>query len=358
MSFINESASAASPAAGFPGGAGLGFMSKIVTTAFNHILQQELIEDDHKWKKEMFHMENSYNSPVAMAQRMRHAGLNPYAMTGQQVAGSFNSGSSPSPIPMEDPFDNLVKAAQIANINADTEQKHNNAEIAYQEARKKAVEADNFDEYWSLTLANLEKQGKLTDAEIETEKAKAQKEFELARKAKEDADQFVEFGNSGGNTYVDASNLSGSQTELNEANTATVDALREHLVEVQKASADSLKASANLAREQCNKTKEETEKLSDDDKKRTWDVTIGQFFGLADISVLAPELQAKAAQYYWDFQQGKYSYESTISAFQDQINRYVEKNGHIVQATSVNHSMGVKIGPISGNASSGKSGTY
>lgn len=215
MSFINESASAAAPAAGFPGGAGLGFMSKIVTTAFNHILQQELIEDDREWKKEMFHMENSYNSPVAMAQRMRHAGLNPYAMTGQQVAGSFNSGSSPSPIPMEDPFDNLVKAAQIANINADTEQKHNNAEIAYQEARKKAVEANNFEEYWSLTLANLEKQGKLTDAQIETEKSKAQKEFELARKAKEDADQFEDFGNSGGNTYGDASNLSASQTALN-----------------------------------------------------------------------------------------------------------------------------------------------
>lgn len=151
MSFINEND------AGLPG---LGFISNIATTSFNRIMQKDLIDDERKWQKEMFNLENAYNSPVAMAQRMRHAGLNPYTMTGQQVAGSFNSGSYPSPVPMDDPFGNIVMAAQIANINADTQKKQNDAEISFQEARKKAVEADNWDEYWSITLENLESEGK------------------------------------------------------------------------------------------------------------------------------------------------------------------------------------------------------
>lgn len=192
-----------------------GFMLQMGKKVIEWDRQDKLIADHRKWQKEMFNLENAYNSPVAMAQRMRHAGLNPYAMTGQQVAGSFNSGSYPSSSLMEDPFDNLVKAAQISNINADTTKKEYDAEIAYQEARKKAVEANNFEEYWEVTLANLKKEGDLTDAEIETEKAKALKEFELARKAKEDADQFEEFGEDGGNVYGDASNLSASQTALN-----------------------------------------------------------------------------------------------------------------------------------------------
>ena len=322
----------------------------------------EEAEKSRDWQEEQY---KKYESVASQMQQRQQAGLNPHEGITSMSVGSGSTASTSanqiSPLSKTDfslfsqipgmstqvkqtKLQNKLIGEQIEGVKLDNEAK-------IMENIKLAIEADDYASYYSLVKEGLAKGNQLTDEQIK-------KAYEEARKAKEDADQFEEFGDNGGNTYTDSSNLSASQTALNEANTNTVNALREHLVEVQKATADSLKASASLAREQCNKTKEETEKLSDEDKKRTWDVTIGQFFGLADISILAPELQAKAADYYWDFQHGKYSYESTITAFQDQINRYVEKNGHIVQSTSVNSSMGIKIGPISGNASAGKSGTY
>lgn len=317
----------------------IGTLGSIGVGLVNNAIEQANVHDQRDYNERIWHMQNAYNSPSAMADRMRAAGLNPYLMTGAEPAGSINASPPAQTLPIENPLLSLKTIAEIENINASTGRTETEAEKVMKEIalldialERGLIEKEDYDRrikaYW-----------KTYDDKSEFDLDREKTEAEIAD-TKKDTD------------------LKDSQIKLNEANTATVDALRNHLVDVQKATADSLKASASLAREQCNKTKEETEKLSDEDKKRTWAVTIGEFFGLADISILAPELQAKASEYYWDFQQGKFDYESTISAFHDQINRYVEKNGHIVQSTSVNSTMGIKIGPISGNASAGKSGTY
>lgn len=305
------------------------------SSILNNYLAERSAQKQYDRQLDFWEKQNEYNSPLNQRKRLQQAGLNPVAAAGDigghNTAGSLSSvpGNQHSQNGVIDPNalgNNMMLFEQMESIGANTDLLKRQVELSFIQEYILNAEA------YGLDLSNEEKKKLLGYIDREKELS-----FEKV--------------------IAEIDNIKSS-TALNEANTATVDALRDHLVEVQKATADSLKASADLAREQCNKTKEETEKLSDEDKKRTWDVTIGQFFGLADISVLAPELQAKAAEYYWDFQQGKYTYESTISAFQQQIDRYVEKNGHIVQSNSVNHSMGIKIGPISGNASAGKSGTY
>ena len=69
---------------------------------------------------------------------------------------------------------------------------------------------------------------------------------------------------------------------------------------------------------------------------------IGNFFGLESISNLPPELIAKASQYYQEFMQGEYSYESTIDAFRRIVNAYNEKKIHIQTSISEAESLVLK----------------
>lgn len=304
-------------------------------SAFNNWMAERSAQKQFDRQVDFWEMQNEYNSPLNQRKRLQEAGLNPVAAAGD--IGGHNTAGSLSSVPgnqyaQQGVFDpgilgkNMLLLKQMESIGANTDLLERQVELSFIQEYIMNAQA------YGLDLSNEEKKKLLSYIDKEKELS-----FEKI--------------------FAEIDNIKSS-TALNEANTATVDALRDHLVEVQKATADSLKASADLAREQCNKTKEETEKLSDEDKKRTWDVTIGQFFGLADISVLAPELQAKAAEYYWDFQQGKYTYESTISAFQEQIDRYVEKNGHIVQSSSASSSAGISVGKVSASSSSSKSGSY
>lgn len=304
-------------------------------SAFNNWLAERAAQKQFDRQIDFWEMQNEYNHPVEQRKRLQEAGLNPVAAAGD--IGGHNTAGNLSSVPgneyaQKGVFDpgilgrNMMLLKQMESIGANTDLMERQVELSFIQEYIMNAEA------YGLDLSNEEKKKLL--GYIDREK-------ELS------FDKVV----------AEIDNIKSS-TALNEANTATVDALREHLVEVQKATADSLKASADLAREQCKKTQEETEKLSDEDTKRTWDVTIGQFFGLADISVLAPELQAKASEYYWDFQHGKYTYESTIDAFQQQVDRYVEKNGHIVQSNSVSSSAGISVGKVSASSSASKSGTY
>lgn len=305
------------------------------SSILNNHLAERSAQKQYDRQLDFWEKQNEYNSPVNQRKRLQEAGLNPVAAAGDigghNTAGSLSSvpGNQYSQNGVIDPNalgNNMMLFEQMESIGANTDLLKRQVELSFIQEYIMNAEA------YGLELSNEEKKKLLGYIDRE-------KELSFDK------------------VIAEIDNIKSS-TALNEANTATVDALRDHLVEVHKATADSLKASADLAREQCNKTKEETEKLSDEDKKRTWDVTIGQFFGLADISILAPELQAKAAEYYWDFQQGKYTYESTISAFQEQIDRYVEKNGHIVQSSSVSSSTGVSVGKVSASSSSSKSGSY
>ena len=305
------------------------------SSLLNNYLAERSAQKQYDRQVDFWEMQNQYNTPLNQRKRLEEAGLNPVAAAGDigghNTAGSLSSvpGNEYSQSGVIDPNalgNNMMLFEQMESIGANTDLLKRQVELSFIQEYIMNAEA------YGLELSNEEKK-KLLDY-IDREK-------ELS------FDKII----------AEIDNIKSS-TALNEANTSTVDALRDHLVEVQKSTADSLTASAALAREQCNKTKEEVEKLSDEDKKRTWDVTIGNFFGLADISVLVPELQAKAAEYYWDFQQGKYTYESTIAAFQQQIDRYVEKYGHIVLSNSVSSSVGFSSRKFSFNSSASKSGSY
>ena len=307
----------------------------IGSSILNNHLAERSAQKQYNRQLDFWHMQNEYNSPVNQRKRLMEAGLNPVAAAGD--IGGNNTAGNLSTVPgnqkaqsgVLDPDalgNNMLLFEQMESIGANTDLLKRQVELSFIQEYIMNAEA------YGLDLDNEEKKKLLSYIDKEKELS-----FEKV--------------------LAEIDNIKSS-TELNEANTATVNALRDHLVEVQKATAESLKSSAALAREQCKKTQEEVEKLSDEDRKRTWDVTIGQFFGLADISILAPELQAKASEYYWDFQHGKYTYESTIDAFQKLVDLYAEKNIHIVQSTGFSSSTSAKIGPVSFSISDGRSGSY
>ena len=303
----------------------------------NNHLAERSAQKQYDRQIDFWNMQNEYNSPVNQRKRLMDAGLNPVAAAGDiggnNTAGNLSTvpGNQKAQTGVLDPNalgNNMLLFEQMESIGANTDLLKRQVELSF--IQEYIMNAERY----GLELSNEEKQKLLgyIDKEKELSFEKILAEIDNIKSSTE---------------------LNESSTELNEANTATVNALRDHLVEVQKATADSLKASASLAREQCKKTQEEVEKLSDEDRKRTWDVTIGQFYGLADISILHPDLQAKAAEYYWDFQHGYKTYESTIEAFQKLVNLYAEKDIHIV--SSISSSTSGKIGPFSVSWSDGAS---
>ena len=151
--------------------------------------------------------------------------------------------------------------------------------------------------------------------------------------------------------------LNNSQKQYTDALTNTVNATRQFDIELKKASADEIRAKSSLAREQCNKTREEAHSLKDEDRIRTWNIAIGEFFHMGDISVLPSELQTKAAEYYWDFQTGDKTLESTVDAFYKQVNRYIEKNGHIVSSGSANTGISFSANKDGASFSANKGGS-
>lgn len=200
-------------------------------------MNQKNAQDQRDWQEEMWNKQNAYNSPVMMAFRMRQAGLNPYAMTGAEPAGSAGTGAMAQTSPIASPLDVISQMASIRNINADTSKKTEEAETTRLTNMKLAVEANNFEEYYRLYLEGMEKSNNLTHEQAEKTRAEALKAFEDAR-------QLREFGNSGGNVYVDNSNLTQSQTALNEAMTEYRNILNSNADAQQKAEIKQKLASA------------------------------------------------------------------------------------------------------------------
>ena len=200
-------------------------------------MNQKNAQDQRDWQEEMWNKQNAYNSPVMMAFRMRQAGLNPYAMTGAEPAGSAGTGAMAQTSPIASPLDVISQLASIRNINADTSKKTEEAESTRLSNMKLAVEANNFEEYYRLYLQGMENSNNLTHEQAEKTRAEALKAFEEAR-------QLKEFGDSGGNVFVDASNLSQSQTALNEAMTEYRNILNSNADAQQKAEIKQKLASA------------------------------------------------------------------------------------------------------------------
>lgn len=112
------------------------------TNAMNYKIHQE----DNAFQKEMWNLNNEYNSPANHMQRLIDAGINP--LYDSAYGGDVSSAvSSASPISMQSPYVNPVdfggfgdialKQAQIDNLNADTHKK--GAETEYTRALTKTT---------------------------------------------------------------------------------------------------------------------------------------------------------------------------------------------------------------------------
>jgi len=105
----------------------------------------QLQQNQLAWNKNMWHMQNEYNSPAAQMQRMREAGLNTHLMYGQGNEGNANApaqGVEPAKMrPITEGAGNTIGdyiklkmvSSQIDNMNADTA-------VKLKEADKKAFE--------------------------------------------------------------------------------------------------------------------------------------------------------------------------------------------------------------------------
>lgn len=111
-----------------------GLASQTTTGLVNNALSRGSAQEQRDWEEQMWHKQNAYNTPSAMAGRMRAAGLNPYAMIGAEPAGSAGSGVKADFIPLQDPLSVTRQLADIENIRATTGKTLSETEKLIQEA--------------------------------------------------------------------------------------------------------------------------------------------------------------------------------------------------------------------------------
>ncbi len=112
----------------------MGLASQTATGLVNNALARVPAQEQRDWQEKMWHQQNAYNTPSAMAGRMRAAGLNPYALTGAEPAGSAGSGTKADFIPLQDPLSVTRQIADIENIRAATGKTLSETEKLIQEA--------------------------------------------------------------------------------------------------------------------------------------------------------------------------------------------------------------------------------
>lgn len=101
-------------------GGALGIGSSLVTSFVNNALAQSNAREQRLWQEKMWRLQNEYNTPGAMASRMKEAGLNPYTITGAQPAGSAGQGAMAQTMPVESPLAALKTYSDIKLTNATT----------------------------------------------------------------------------------------------------------------------------------------------------------------------------------------------------------------------------------------------
>lgn len=110
-----------------------GAIGGIISSGINYVSNREtnkanqhLAELANQWSLDQWNRENAYNNPVAQVERLKAAGLNPAMMYGQggiqNLAADSPAVTSAAGTQRAFQIDPLT-AAQIANINADTNQK-------------------------------------------------------------------------------------------------------------------------------------------------------------------------------------------------------------------------------------------
>lgn len=147
--------------------AGGNIVSTILSNIFNrrmqrenNALQRQLAAQANQWNIDQWMRENAYNTPSAQMARLRAAGLNPsLAMTSGDIANEAaaspqaniaNTQASHNIAPQIDP----LTAAQIANINADTDQKK--AQTDTEASKKVAQDLDNMLKQININLAQMD----------------------------------------------------------------------------------------------------------------------------------------------------------------------------------------------------------
>ena len=175
----------------------------------------EQAELNRTWQEEQY---VKYESVAAQMQQRQAAGLNPNEQIQAMSAGTGSTAQSHSnSLP---PISDFSLFAQIPSMiaglqktKAETEGLRIKNQTDLLLLRQEAIKTGDFETYWSTIVAEQDNKTKLSEWQWKQKRAEAYKTFHEARKAKEDADQFEEFGDNGGNTYTDGSNLTEAKIE-------------------------------------------------------------------------------------------------------------------------------------------------
>lgn len=116
------------------GGIGLlGAGANIVSGLVNNAFARKNAREQRAWQEKIWHLQNAYNAPSAMKERMLAAGLNPYQMTGAEPAGSTGTGATADTLPIADPLSAIRAVAEIKGINAQTSKTETESDKIIQE---------------------------------------------------------------------------------------------------------------------------------------------------------------------------------------------------------------------------------
>lgn len=150
-------------------------------------------------------MYNKYESPVAQAQQMREAGLNPNGSVAPNSVGTASTSSLP---PAQAPdFGSAIQSAfaipeaklSLENLKLQNDSIRQKNETDRLTNMKLAVEANDWESYWTEYKRGVKNANDKTEAE--------------AQKAFEEAKMLQEFTSEGGNTYTDAHNESAARID-------------------------------------------------------------------------------------------------------------------------------------------------
>lgn len=352
----------------------IGGAFNLAASAFNARLAEKAAQNEYNRQLDFWQKQNEYNTPLNQRKRLEQAGFNPAVaingVAGNNTAGQLSSVPSNEVdkrgrLDLNSLNNSIALLGQMESVGANTNLLKRQVELAAMQEIIMNHHAYGIDIDNKTKLEYLKRIGQKEDLTLEMMLAEIENiKSSTANTNKDTEKKEAEIGQITIQTAVGESTivLNNAQKQYTEALTNTVNATRQYDIELKQASAEQLRSSASLAREQCNKTREEAHALKDDDRIRTWNITIGEFYHMGDISVLPSELQTKAAEYYWDFQTGEKTLESTIDAFYKQVNRYIEKNGHIVTSISEGRSANASVGGskkgISANAGVSKNFSY
>lgn len=208
----------------------------------NQRFQHAEAELAYRRQRQLIQEQNQYNSYSNQRQLMENAGYNPYNLVGGTAGTAVSSSStnapqagSPSAVPMQQLdsatlgalSDAALKAAQIKNINADTDKKHSetnltNTQQAYVESQKEYQ--DEFNRIYK-TYGEYEKILGVEQTEFQNANIKAQTTFQEVQTnlARYDLNTLkpAEYAN----IVADSANKS-IDSALKEAQTAKTDAER------------------------------------------------------------------------------------------------------------------------------------